>query len=198
LGFIFSFIIIYIFSVFLINQYQTIMKKISFLLLMLTCTCTEAFAQLTKDQIISEWTRAKAYTKTYLDAMPADGYTFKATPEVRSFAGQMLHLADANYLFLSLVSGKPSPLAKGVSLEKTIEPTKEATTKAVLDSYDYAIGVIQALTEAKFAEEVTLGKQKATRGLLLAKGFEHQTHHRGQATLYLRLKGVTPPQEMLF
>jgi hypothetical protein len=33
---------------------------------------------------------------------------------------------------------------------------------------------------------------------LLAKAFEHQTHHRGQATVYLRLKGVAPPNEMLF
>jgi uncharacterized damage-inducible protein DinB len=54
------------------------------------------------------------------------------------------------------------------------------------------------MTEAQFSEEVSLGKLKATRGQLLVKGFEHQTHHRGQATVYLRLKGVTPPQEMLF
>jgi uncharacterized damage-inducible protein DinB len=32
----------------------------------------------------------------------------------------------------------------------------------------------------------------------LSKGFEHQTHHRGQTTIYLRLKGVKPPQEKLF
>jgi uncharacterized damage-inducible protein DinB len=39
---------------------------------------------------------------------------------------------------------------------------------------------------------------KLPKALILAKAFEHQTHHRGQATVYLRLKGVTPPQEMLF
>jgi len=32
----------------------------------------------------------------------------------------------------------------------------------------------------------------------LNKTFEHQTHHRGQCTVYLRLMGVTPPQEKLF
>ena len=26
----------------------------------------------------------------------------------------------------------------------------------------------------------------------------HQTHHRGQTTIYLRMKGVTPPNEKLF
>jgi uncharacterized damage-inducible protein DinB len=177
------------------------MKKTLLLVAVMAFTCVSAFAQLTKNQIVTEWTRAKNYTKAYLDAMPADGFAFKATPEVRSFAGQMLHLADANYFFVGVASGKESPLGKNVSLEKTIAQTKEATTKAVLDSYDFAITAIQGMTDAQFAEVVTLpmGKDmKASKGQMLAKGFEHQTHHRGQTTPYLRLKGVTPPPEMLF
>jgi uncharacterized damage-inducible protein DinB len=174
------------------------MKKLSLLVAVLVFTCTSVFAQMTKDQIVAEWTRAKAYTKAYLDVMPADGYAFKATPEVRTFAGQMLHLADANYFFVATASGKAPTITKDLSLEKTVEQTKDATTKAVLDSYDYAIDAIKGMTEAQFSQETTLGKMKATRGVLLAKGFEHQTHHRGQTTIYIRLKGVTPPNEMLF
>ena len=30
------------------------------------------------------------------------------------------------------------------------------------------------------------------------KTFEHQTHHRGQATIYIRLQGIKPPEERLF
>ncbi len=174
------------------------MKKLSFLLAVMVLACTSVFAQITKDETVAEWTRTKAYTKAYLDAMPADGYTFKATPEVRTFAGQMLHLADANYFLIATATGKVPPLAKDVSLEKTVAQTKEATTKAVLDSYDFAIASIQTMTDAQFKEEASMGKMKSTRGLLLAKAFEHQTHHRGQTTIYLRLKGATPPQEMLF
>jgi uncharacterized damage-inducible protein DinB len=33
---------------------------------------------------------------------------------------------------------------------------------------------------------------------VLNKCFEHQTHHRAQITVYLRLAGVTPPAEKLF
>lgn len=174
------------------------MKKLILLLTLVVFAFSAAFSQITKDQAIGEWQRAKTYTKAYLDAMPADGYTFKATPEVRSFAQQMLHLADANYFFMSTASGKESPLGK-TSLEKTVEQSKELTTKTVMDSYDYALTVLQGMTEAQLKEVVSVGKDlKTTRGLLLAKGFEHQTHHRGQATIYLRLKGVTPPPEMLF
>jgi len=173
------------------------MKKLSLLIALLAVTCTTVFAQLTKDQQITEWKRAKVYTKAYLDAMPADGYTFKATPEVRTFAQQMLHLTDANYYFLSTASGKASPLGN-TQTEKTVAQTKEATTKAVMDSYDFVISTIESMPVDKMQEIATAEGMKLPKALILAKAFEHQTHHRGQTTVYLRLKGVTPPQEMLF
>ena len=172
------------------------MKKLTLLFGMLAIACTTAFAQITKEQNIAEWTRAKAYTKAYLDAMPADGYTFQATPDVRSFAKQMLHLADANYMFSASAVGKTPPAQ--AKLEDTVTPTKEAVTKAVLDSYDYAIATIQSVPLAEMTQEITFFDMKTTKGLVFAKAFEHQTHHRGQTTPYLRLKGVKPPQEMLF
>lgn len=174
------------------------MKKLSLLLVMLSFACTAAFAQMSKDQIVSEWQRAKKYTKAYLDAMPADGYTLKATPQVKTFAEQMLHLADANFMFLGMISGKESPYGR-TSLEKTIPQNKEAVSKAVMESYDFAISAIEGMAEDQFKQEVSMGKDmKMQKGQLLAKAFEHQTHHRGQTTIYLRLKGVTPPNEMLF
>ena len=33
---------------------------------------------------------------------------------------------------------------------------------------------------------------------IMLKCFEHQTHHRGQTTVYIRLAGGTPPAEKLF
>jgi len=175
------------------------MKKLSvlFMLLALTFVGSSAFAQLTREQVIAEWQRAQTYTKQYLDAMPEDGYTFKPTPEIRSFAQQMLHLTDANYYFASSASGIASPLGK-VSAEKTVAQTKAATIKAVMDSYDFVITCIESMPVEQMQDMVGAEGQKATRALVLAKGFEHQTHHRGQTTIYLRLKGVTPPAEMLF
>lgn len=172
------------------------MKKI-LVLIAFVMVSTATFAQITREQSVAEWKRAKAYTKAYLDAMPADGFEFKATPEVRSFAGQMLHLADATYYFISSASGKPSPIGK-TSVEKTVAQNKEAVTKAVMDSYDFAITTIESMTDAEMSQPASAEGMKSTKGLLLAKAFEHQTHHRGQTTIYLRLKGVKPPQEMLF
>jgi uncharacterized damage-inducible protein DinB len=65
-----------------------------------------ANAQTSKDEMIKEWERAKTYTKEYLDAMPESGYALKPTPEIRSFAEQMLHLTDGNYGFAAAASGE--------------------------------------------------------------------------------------------
>src|SRR5580693_2068034 len=129
------------------------MKKVSllFTVLALTFVSTSVFAQFTQSQMVAEWQRAKVYTKAYLDAMPEDGYGFKPTPEIRSYAQQMLHLADANYYFASSASGKASPIGQ-TSAEKTVAQTKEATTKAVMDSYDFVIASLQGMTAAQMDE----------------------------------------------
>ena len=41
-------------------------------------------------------------------------------------------------------------------------------------------------------------KFDVSRGAAMEKAFEHQTHHRGQTTVYLRLKGITPPKKSYF
>jgi uncharacterized damage-inducible protein DinB len=175
------------------------MKRLSLLFAMvaLMFTSSSVFAQFTQSQMVAEWQRAKTYTKAYLDAMPEDGYGFKPTPEVRSFAQQMLHLTDGNYFLVSAANGKPSPMGQ-TSAEKTVPPNKEAVTKAVMDGYDFVIASLQAMTPDQLQQTITLQGHTVSKGIAFAKAFEHQTHHRGQTVIYLRLKGVTPPGEMLF
>jgi uncharacterized damage-inducible protein DinB len=180
------------------------MKKVSllFTVLALIFVNNSVFGQFTQSQMVAEWQRAKIYTKAYLDAMPEDGYGLKPTPEIRSFAQQMLHLSDANYVFATAASDKPNPVETAAShnvTEKTVLPTKEATTKAVMDSYDWVISTLQDMTPDQMQQTTKFGKHdNITRSALFGKAFEHQTHTRGQTTIYLRLKGVTPPAEQLF
>ncbi|WP_428662354.1 DinB family protein [Runella sp.] len=149
-------------------------------------------------QAVAEWERAKAYTKEYLDAMPEDGYKLKPTPEIRSFAEQMMHLADANYGFTAAATGKASPLERGAAEKAAATGTKEQVMKTVLDSYDFAINGLKGLTDAQLGETAKFAGRDMTREMIFAKCFEHQTHHRGQTTIYIRLKGIKPPNEKLF
>ena len=165
--------------------------------------CLIICAQLSNAQektadMVKDWERSKAYTKEYLDAMPESGYALKPTPEMRSFADQFLHLADANYAFASAAAGAKSPMGQG-AMEKTTDKSKVNVSKLVLDSYDYVIQQAKQLPEAQFGESVKLfGAFEMTRAKAFAKDLEHQAHHRGQTTVYLRLAGVKPPQEKLF
>jgi len=155
-------------------------------------------AQSKKEDLLKDWERAKAYTKEYLDAMPETGYALKPTPEMRSFAGQMLHLADGNYGFISAAFGVKSPVGPG-ELEKATDQSKTAVTKAVLDSYDFVIGNIQKASAEQYKGNIKLfGRFELSKEETINKAFEHQTHHRGQTTVYLRLAGVKPPAEKLF
>jgi uncharacterized damage-inducible protein DinB len=149
--------------------------------------------------LVADWTRARDYTKEYLDAMPEEGVSFKPTPDIRSFAEQMLHLANANFAFASTATGAANP-QQGKNLEKMDEyKTKAGLTKIVIESYDFVINSVKAMDAKKMDEPVKLfGRFDATRGSALDKAFEHQTHHRGQTTIYLRLKNVKPPAEKLF
>ncbi|MGC4034990.1 MAG: DinB family protein [Chitinophagaceae bacterium] len=155
-------------------------------------------AQNSTDKLVKEWERAKEYTKEYLDAMPESGYALKPTPEMRSFAEQMLHLTDANYGFAAAASDTKSPIGQGES-EKTADKSKANVTKLVMAGYDFVIDAIKKLPTAKLNESIKLfGRFDMTREEAFAKCFEHQTHHRGQTTVYIRLAGAKPPQEKLF
>ncbi|MFD0749872.1 DinB family protein [Mucilaginibacter calamicampi] len=157
-----------------------------------------AQAQVKVTDIVKEWERSKAYTKEYLDAMPESGYTLKPTPEMRSFAEQMLHLADANYGLACSALAIKSPFAQG-QFEKTAAKSKANVSSVVLASYDFVIAQIKKNTEAQLDENVKMvGSFDMSKRTGLAKSLEHQAHHRGQTTVYLRLAGVTPPAEKLF
>ena len=165
--------------------------------------CLVAFSQLGRAQtktaeLVKEWERSKAYTKEYLDAMPEDKYGFKPTPEIRSFAEQNQHLADANYGLAAAATGTKNPIPQG-SLEKSTDKSKANVTKQVMASYDFVIGLIKNMTDAQLDEHIKLfGNYDMAKATALNKVLEHQAHHRGQTTVYLRLAGVKPPQEKLF
>jgi uncharacterized damage-inducible protein DinB len=151
-----------------------------------------------KAQFVNDWERAKSYTIEYLNAMPADKYSFKAVDSIRSFAQQMLHLASGNLGLVSAASGGTPPfVAQGLEGRATAQ-TKDSVVSYVTQSYDYAIAGAKAIDPNKLGETTGRGNFQQTRFNWWLKAFEHQTHHRGQTTIYIRLLGIRPPAERLF
>ena len=160
-----------------------------------------SFAQLgetIKAQLVKDFERAKAYTKEYLDAMPKDQYDFRAQDSIRTFAQQMLHLASANMGLSANGTGKDR-IWQGRNLEQTKSAqSPDSVNFFVMASYDFVIEGIKNMDAAKLEEKNKRGNFDETRLAWLLKTFEHQTHHRGQTTIYIRLIGIKPPNEKLF
>ena len=151
-------------------------------------------------QMIKDWERAKAYTISYLNTMPADRYSFKAVDSLRSFANQMLHLAEGNVYIMSNGTDMKTPSwfgAEDIEHSPTAQ-TKDSVMFFVIASYDYCINAVKNFPLDKWGEKKKMFGFEATRYALMTKAFEHQTHHRGQTTIYIRLVNVRPPQESLF
>jgi uncharacterized damage-inducible protein DinB len=84
-------------------------------------------------------------------------------------------------------------------LEKSGDENKASVTAKVMAAYDFAINAIKKYPNSKLGEHIKLfGQFDLSREQVLNKCFEHQTHHRAQTTVYLRLVGATPPAEKLF
>lgn len=151
-----------------------------------------------RSQFIKDWERAKAYTIDYLNTVPADKYSFRATDSIRSFAQQMLHLAQSNVNIIAHVAAEPNIIGDRNLEESKTAQTKDSVMYYVVASYDLMIHGIQKINMNLMNEKLKFYMWEETRYALLLKAFEHQSHHRGQTTIYIRLMGLHPPQERLF
>jgi uncharacterized damage-inducible protein DinB len=126
------------------------------------------------------------------DAVPADEYAFKPTPDVRSFGELVGHVANANFFFCSQAKGEKSP-ATG-NYEKTTD--RAALIKALNDSLKYCDEVYSATSDANFSQVMTMtgqGNPQASRGSVLVFNTAHNNEHYGNMVVYMRLKGHVPP-----
>jgi len=151
-----------------------------------------------RNQFIKDWERAKAYTIDYLNTVPADKYSFRATDSIRSFAQHMLHLAQSNVNVIAPLAGTQNIFGQRSLEESKSAQTRDSVYYFVVASYDFAIENLKKMDMNSLNEKVKLYNWEETRFAWLLKAFEHQTHHRAQTTIYIRLLGLHPPQERLF
>jgi uncharacterized damage-inducible protein DinB len=121
--------------------------------------------------------------------MPEENYSFKPTPEVRSFGQLVGHVADASYLFCSQVIGEANP-AKNIEKTKT---SKSDLVAAIKDGVAYCNKAFESMTDAKGSQMVKLFNFDLAKLTLLSLNTAHTDEHYGNMVTYLRLKGIVPP-----
>ncbi|WP_162601174.1 DinB family protein [Occallatibacter savannae] len=121
--------------------------------------------------------------------MPEENYSFKATPDVRSFGQLVGHVADANYMFCSMASGETNP-SKNIEKTKT---SKADLVAAVKDSIAYCNQVYDKMTDASGSQMTKFRSFNLSRLTILSLNTAHTDEHYGNIVTYMRLKGLVPP-----
>ena len=121
--------------------------------------------------------------------MPEENYSFRPTPEVRSFGQIVGHVADAQYMFCSLASGEPNP-AKGIEKTKT---SKADLVAALKDAVAYCNHTYDGMTDARGSEMAKFMNFNLAKLTILSLNTAHADEHYGNIVTYLRIKGIVPP-----
>jgi hypothetical protein len=124
------------------------------------------------------------------EAMPAEKYSFKPTPEMNAFAHLTMHIAEGNNLLCSQISGTPAPTGEKLAEDNP----KDKLVAGLKASFDFCATALANVDDSKLSEPMLLfGRVPSSRaGALIALSMGFADHYGAQA-IYLRLSGILPP-----
>jgi uncharacterized damage-inducible protein DinB len=126
------------------------------------------------------------------EAIPAEKYTWRPAPDVRSFAEVFLHVTGANYNLYTMVGAK---IPDGIVTKDIGKSTTDKTKIVAMlkDSFAHAQAAIKAMPDADLEKSMDwFGGKLSERGVLLFI-VRHGAEHLGQSIAYARFAGITPP-----
>ena len=124
------------------------------------------------------------------DAMPADKFSFKPTPEQITFAHLTLHISESNNNFCSKIAGIAAPEAPKL----TETDSKDKLVAALKSSFEFCSSAFAKVDDSRLAESIPLfkGQNISRAGSIFILANSWADHYSAQA-MYLRLNGVLPP-----
>lgn len=149
----------------------------------------DPFARTWRDTFLHHWADTRSYTLAMLDAMPEDGFDSKPNPAQRGFGEQFVHIARANNAYVTAFGIGKAP-------EAPKETSKAAVRSFVEASFDWITDVLNRMSEQQLLKpdykfSPRLPPHSGTD--LFMRAYMHTAHHRGQAVVYLRVRGIVPP-----
>jgi uncharacterized damage-inducible protein DinB len=124
------------------------------------------------------------------DKMPAEDYTFKPTPEVRTFARVVNHVSEAQLRVCGAVNHTAADALAKVPAETA---DKAAVVEALKASYAECDKAYAALTDANLGDTFDLFNSKRSRIGAMWGNVSHDNEQYATLALYMRLKGLVPP-----
>ena len=133
------------------------------------------------------------------EAMPEDKYGYVPSDgefkKVRSFAGQIKHVAASNYEFGGAILQEKPPVDFGGEEGPESIKTKADILKFLKDSFAYMHKAIASMNEQNAMESLKSpwGQNTITRLGVTTLTVAHCFDHYGQMVVYLRHNGIVPP-----
>jgi uncharacterized damage-inducible protein DinB len=138
-----------------------------------------------------EWDHVSRHIVELAEAIPADKYSWRPAPHVRSVSEVLMHIASANFYLLS-ITGPKLPADFNDNLEKTVTSKPE-----VISWLKRSLAAVKderaKLKPADFQRHVTVFKRDATVDGMYLRIIVHVNEHTGQMIAYARTMGVVPP-----
>jgi uncharacterized damage-inducible protein DinB len=119
--------------------------------------------------------------------MPDENYSFRTTPEVRTYGEIVTHIADVQFMLCGLANGEQK---QGKAPD---QKTKAAASAYLKSSFDYCDGVYNSITDSAGAAKVKMFGREMTKLGVLNFNVVHDNEMYGTMVAYLRIKGIVPP-----
>ena len=146
-------------------------------------------------EFVQDWKISKQFTLDVANAMPAEFYSFKPNPEEMTFGEQMVHIAGGNVFRFNQITGIQPPFVFDPA--KPPAADKQSVLKMLEQSFDYVIAVLQQITPEQLRRTWHIPSWRARPDpegrAMIVNMLVHTAHHRAQCEVYLRIKGIKPP-----
>ena len=125
-----------------------------------------------------------------VDAMPADKFNFKPSPDQMTFGHLVAHMIEANYLLCSKSAGVAAPKVE----EAKDSDAKDKLVTALKASFDFCSETLAKMDDSKLSETTEgLGGQQFSHARFALGLASNWADHYAEASMYLRQNGILPP-----
>jgi uncharacterized damage-inducible protein DinB len=135
------------------------------------------------------WEGPRDFVTAAAAEVPESMYSFRPTPDVRTFGQLIGHIAGSQYQYCAIALGEKPPGEDAI--EKTAT-TKAALVAALKQSNDYCARAYK-ITDAAGATSVDLYGEKRTKVFALLENATHDNEHYGNIVTYMRINKMVPP-----
>ena len=152
-------------------------------------------AGTSSQEFVAFWKQINNRLVVMADDFPEDKYSFKAQKDQRTFAENLVHVAEENYRLMSAVKGSPMGPTGGKEIKPADYKTKAAVAALMKQMTADGVDLLTAQGDAGLNKEVKYpyGNRMIHASAAWLDAIEHSAEHYGQLVVYYRVAGMVPP-----